>query len=178
MEKYISLLRGINVGGKNKIVMKELKAMYEDLGFKDVITYIQSGNVVFDSKKYSPEKLSKKVSDGIKSKFGFDIPVLTLTKKDINFAFDNNPFIKRGESIEKTLVVFLEKIPPENSEEIISEVKSGNDEFKIADNLIYLFCPDGYGRSKLTHSMFESKLKVKATARNWKTVTKLVELTS
>jgi uncharacterized protein (DUF1697 family) len=116
MQTYISILRGINVSGQKKINMKELKAMYESLSYQNVITYIQSGNVVFRSEKADEKVLAKTIEDAINAKFGFDVPVLVLTEKELRATIKNNPFLKEQDIlIEKLHVTFLQQKPePEN----------------------------------------------------------------
>ena len=111
MKKFIALLRGINVSGQKKIKMSELKSLLEKAGFQDVITYIQSGNVIFSSNEKSGEKLVKKISSEIKRRFGFDVQVIILTLKEIEYTLKNNPFIKRKKESERLYVTFLSNIP-------------------------------------------------------------------
>lgn len=177
MEKYISILRGINVSGKNKIKMDDLKLIYESVGFKNVATYIQSGNVIFEFKTVDRKELSELISGSIKKKLEFDVPVFVLTSDKLNEIFSNNPFINnRDENISKLHVTVLDNSPDKNLVSELLKTNSGIDEFILKDNIVYLFCPSGYGKTKLTNAFFEKKLKVSATTRNWKTITKLVEL--
>lgn len=178
MNKYISILRGINVSGKRKIKMKELKDLYEKLKFENVITYIQSGNVIFDSNIKDSLKLEISIEKEILKYYGFEVPTLVRTVKYLEKVFLNNPFRDKGiEDIAKLHVTFLSVNPSSEKINKIADVKRGNDEFVIKEDVIYLYCPDGYGKTKLTNTFFEGKLKISATTRNWKTVTKLLELT-
>lgn len=177
MEKYIAILRGINVSGKNKIKMAELKLMFEQAGFKNVVTYIQSGNIIFEHKKYDVVILQKSIETEIKKTFDLDVPALVLEKKKLSEIFSNNPFLtKRSEDINFLHATILENIPEKSFVSKIENFESGSDEFIVEKNVIYVFCPNGYGRTKLTNTFFENKFKTKATTRNWKTVTKLIEL--
>ncbi|MFA8344353.1 MAG: DUF1697 domain-containing protein [Rhodothermaceae bacterium] len=177
MEKYIAILRGINVSGKNKIKMAELKLMFEQAGFKNVVTYIQSGNIIFEHKKSDVVTLQKSIETEIKKTFDLDVPALVLEKKTLSKIFSNNPFLtKRSEDINFLHATILENIPEKSLVSKIENFESGSDEFIVEKNVIYVFCPNGYGRTKLTNIFFENKLKTKATTRNWKTVTKLIEL--
>ena len=111
MKKFIALLRGINVSGQKIIKMSELKLLFEEMGFQDVQTYIQSGNVIFSSKEKSGEKLEAKISSGIKNKFGFDVKVIVVNPEEIEYVLKNNPFIKKKKDAEKLCVTFLSKTP-------------------------------------------------------------------
>ena len=175
METYISLLRGINVGSK-QIKMAELKTMYEELGFKNVQTYIQSGNVLFQTKKTTPEKLSEKVEKKIKALFGFDVKVLHLTIEDIERIIQENPFKKEAENEERVYVAFLISQP--ESEERLQKLLAldhSPDKFIVTKNAIYIYCQH-YGTTKISNNFFEAKLKLAATTRNWKTTVKLRDL--
>lgn len=174
MITYISMLRGINVSGQKKIKMEELKKLYESLGFKNVQTYIQSGNVIFDFSDTNISKLINKIEQKIKKSFNFDVPVLIRTKNDLQKLIANNPFTKKDSS--KLYVTFLSDTPIKSPLDEITKIKDKSEEFIISGKEIYLFYPNGYGRSKLTNNYFERKLKLSATTRNWKTVNKLLEL--
>ncbi len=175
METFISILRGINVGGNRIVPIKELKSLYEDIGFKNVITYIQSGNVIFEANKVS--NLSGKIEKKIKEKFQLEVPVIIRSVDEMRAAIAANPFIEQnGIDISKLHITFLSDTPNKPDLENIKKYDYSPDKFIIINNEVYLFCPNGYGSSKLSNSFFENKLKVKATTRNWKTVNKLVEL--
>ncbi|CAL2104408.1 conserved protein of unknown function [Tenacibaculum sp. 190130A14a] len=170
MNRYIVLLRGINVSGKNKIPMAELREVLNTLGFQNVQTYIQSGNIVLDTDE-SKVKVCDKVHLGIKEKFGFDIPVLARTPEEWKKTIDKYPFPIENEKI--VAFSFLNKVP--SKEEI--EVKGINDDkYKIEDDMVYLYCSSGFGKTKLTNNVIEKKLGVIATTRNYKTTIKLLEL--
>lgn len=175
MNTYISMLRGINVSGHNKIKMEELKKLYETLGFSNVQTYIQSGNVVFKSSDTNISKLTGKIEKRIKRVFGFDVPVLIRTKNDFRKLIQNTPFIKKD--ISKLHVTFLSDTPSQLPIDEIKKIKDELEEFFISDKEIYVFCPNGYGRTKLNNNFFEKKVGVSVTTRNWKTVNKLLEMT-
>ena len=179
MEIYISILRGINVSGQKKIIMADLKGLYENLGFQDVQTYIQSGNVIFKSPKTEKSILKNKIETKISKQYGFSVPVQVLELQKLNKVFANNPFVnKRNEDISKLHVTFLEEVPEAEIRSEIMNIQSTSDEFIISGKVIYVFCPNGYGRTKLNNTFFEKKLKTSATTRNWKTISKLVELLS
>ena len=176
METYISILRGINVSGQKKIKMADLKALYEKLGFQDVQTYIQSGNVVFKSLKTKKTALKNKIEAEISKQYGFDVPLQILEHKELSLVFENNPFIRRNKDINKLYVTFLENLPENENILAISNIQSGDDEFIVDGKVIYVFCPNGAGHTKFSNIFFEKKLKTIATTRNWKTVSRLLEL--
>ena len=177
MQTYISILRGINVSGQKLIKMDALRKMFEDIKFKKVKTYIQSGNVIFESSKSTIESLEKKIMKGIKESFGFDVPVLVKDLSELKIVLKNNPFLKKqNEDVSKLHVTFLSEIPSKENVEKIQAGNYGADEFVLEGKNIYLFCPNGYGNTKLTNNFFENKLKLSATTRNWKTVNELVSI--
>ncbi len=174
MNSYVSMLHGINVSGQKKIKMEELKKLYESLGFSDVQTYIQSGNVIFKSPEKDTSKLVSRIQQKMKQIFGFDVSVIIRTKGQLHELIENNPFTNKDTS--KLHVTFLSAVPTSVPVDEINKVKDKAEEFFIADRAIYLFCPNGYGRSKLSNTLFEKKLKVSATTRNWETVKALLNM--
>jgi Uncharacterized protein conserved in bacteria len=178
MPIYISILRGINVSGHNKIRMDALRELFIDAGFKNVRTYIQSGNVVFKTKKTAPAALSKIISAKIKEQFGCDVPVLVIELDELKKVVANNPFAeKKIESSEYLYVTFLSGIPLKENIDKIPAKDFLPDEFVIIDTAVYLYCiKSGYGNTKLNNNFFENKLMLTATTRNWKTVNELVRL--
>ncbi len=180
METFISILRGINVSGQKKILMTDLKALYESLKFKDVITYIQSRNVIFKTNsKSSDQDLAKKIEQAIHKKYNFHVPVIIRSVEEIENIISINPFLKNKDiNTEKLHVTFLEEAPQPTSLESIKDFDYPPDEFIIIGKEVFLHCPDSYGETKLSNKFFESKLKVSATTRNWKTINKLIEIAS
>jgi uncharacterized protein (DUF1697 family) len=180
METYISLLRGINVSGQKKIQMSALKALYEELEFEKVITYIQSGNVIFKaSKNGSRQDLSKRIEGKIREKYGFDVPVIIRTLVEMKRTLSLNPFFnKKGLDTERLYVTFLVDTPKQADRKSIEEFDCSPDKFIIVGREVFLLCPHGYGKSKISNNLFENKLKITATTRNWKTVNTLAELAS
>ncbi len=173
MKKYIVLFRGINVGGNNILPMKSLKDLLEALGCKNVKTYIQSGNVVLETKEANSAKLAQQIGLKIEEEFGFNPKVLLLELNDFYEVINNNPF---DTSVGKALHVFISGSIPESPDlEKINELKSATEEYKLVDNKFYLYAPDGIGRSKLAAKV-EQCLGVDVTARNWNTISKLAEL--
>ncbi|TVZ57048.1 uncharacterized protein (DUF1697 family) [Lutibacter sp. Hel_I_33_5] len=170
MTRFIILLRGINVSGKNKLPMADLRQLLNDLEFQNVQTYIQSGNIILDSDK-SKSEVCQKIKDGIASKFGYDVPVISRTISEWKKVIKNYPFPTENEKI--VAFTFLDKKTVAQEIEIKNQ---GEDQFKVVDDLVYLYCPNGFGKSKITNNLFERKLKVTATTRNLRTTLKLIEL--
>ncbi len=159
--------------------MDALREMYEDLGFQSVQSYIQSGNVIFQTKETPNSELEKTITSKISDVFGFDVPVLVLSLEEMKTVSGNNPFVNdRHEDINFLYVTFLADVPEQALiDKIRNEVKT-DDEFEVIEKAIYLFCPKNYGNSKLNNNFFESKLNTPATTRNWKTVLELVRMGS
>ena len=175
MKTYIALFRGINVGGNNILPMKDLVKLLEGMGFKEVKTYIQSGNAVFKSASLKIDKTAKEISQKIFNSYGFTSTVLVLEISDIQEAIDNNPFkTTEGKALH---FFFLESIPANPDLKALQEIKLKTEEFKLIKKIFYIYAPDGIGKSKLA-SIVEKKLGVPATGRNWNTVSKLVEMAS
>lgn len=180
MHTYICLLRGINVSGKNKIKMADLRALLSRHDFLNVTTYIQSGNIRLESPDTKPLEVGKKIKDIIQEEYGYDIRVLVLESNQLSNVIPDNPFLSKGrnEDIKYLSVTFLSSLPHQDLVDAIKNFKHKEDEFIIIDDRIYIFTPGGYGRTKLTNNFFERKLKVSCTTRNWKTTLKLVEMIS
>lgn len=199
MTRYISILRGINVSGHKLINMDALRKSYESLGFHDVVAYLQSGNIIFSTKqtapgetapgetapeeavteKTAPEEtvaveLAHAISRQIEKDFGFDVPVIVLSANQLNEVIENNPFAKDSTKDKTFLhVTFLSSLPGNVNIHALEEKKQGDEEVSLVGNAVYLYCPHGYGRTKLTNNFLETKLKVTATTRNWKTTNEL-----
>jgi uncharacterized protein (DUF1697 family) len=175
MYRYIAILRGINVGGNRKILMSDLKDLFIQQGFKNVKTYIQSGNVIFDSDdESSVQNLSEKIQNAILHKFNFEVPVIIKCAHDFARAIQLNPFVsEEGFDIDRLHLTFLSAVSSVEDMALIKSFDVGNDRFEIVNDQIFIYCFGKYSDSKLTNSFFESKLKVKASTRNWNTVLKL-----
>ena len=179
MPIYVGLLRGINVAGKKIVKMESLRASFEALGFRRVRTHVQSGNVIFETGKTSSDDLSKIVTERISKDFGFSIPVVLRTSDDIGKVVRNNPFLnERRLDNSKLHVTFLSAPPPKDAKEKLDALKSLPDQFRVRGREIYLYCPNGYGRTKLSNNIFERLLSSQATTRNWNTVNTLVTMAS
>ena len=177
IETYIALLRGINVSGHKIIKMDELRKSFGALGLGDVETYVQSGNVVFKAPKQSSEMLSKKMREKIARDFGFSVSVIIRSSEEVRGAIKNNPFLKqRGIDSSKLHVTFLSKAPEKDSLKALEALTARPDQFRYSGREVYLYCPDGYGRTKLSNNALERVLAVTATTRNWNTVNKLYEM--
>lgn len=175
--KYISVLRGINVGGKRKILMADLRKMYAELGFANCISYIQSGNVIFDYPDNRNSELAITIQNAVTKKYGFKVPVIVRKRNEWEQSVQANPYTGSHEK-EKLCLTFLNETPKAELTEAISELNFEPDNFQIIDKDVFIYCSGPYHKTKLSNQFFESKLKVKATTRNWNTVIKLLELSA
>ena len=170
MKTYIVILRGINVSGKNKLPMAALRELLAKLKFENIQTYIQSGNVIVNSNKNKSE-VANLVKSAIKKQFDYDVPVLVRTIDEWEKAIANNPYPTENHKI--VSFTFLSEVPKSTT----IEVNITNDDVHtITNDMVYMYCPDGFGSTKLTNNLFEKKLKVTATSRNYRTTMKLLEL--
>jgi len=178
MKKYLAILRGINVGGRRKLLMADLKLLCQELGWSEIQTYIQSGNVLFDTKKkIDLVKEAKKLQEAIKAKYDYEVPVIIVAFKDLQKVADDNPFAKSKDfDISQLHLTFLGEIPTKEGLAKVNEIQGLQDEFKIVEKYVYLKIQNSYHKTKLNNNFFEKKLEVKATTRNWKTVSKLLTL--
>ena len=178
MPVYISMLRGINVSGQKTIKMVDLKALYESIGFSDVTTYIQSGNVVFKSKKENPAAVGAEVVKSIEKKFGFMVTVIMRQPSELATVIKKNPFIGRlGVDESRLHVTFLQAKPtPALVKALVPLTAQSKDEYQAIGSEIYLHCFTGYGKTLLSNTFFEKQLKVAATTRNWNTVNALYSM--
>lgn len=177
MPTFISILRGINVSGQKLIKMEALKEMYEKLGFTSIQTFIQSGNVVFRSENSDPVSLEKMISQQILKSTGFEVPVIVLGIEELTEIINKNPFIHdKTKDISLLHVTVLAGSPQLVNFDKLNEKKSTGEEFAWIGRAIYLYCPVGYGRTKLTNTFLEKTLKVSATTRNWKTTLELMRI--
>ncbi len=174
---YVAMLRGINVTGHNTIKMQDLRTLCNKLGYKNVQTYVQSGNIVFETAKGNPASLSKQISKAIHDAYGFDVPVFIRTVDEMKRIVSANPFLKeKNVDPSKMHVTFLSEAPEADSLKNLGKIPAGPDRFHALHNEIYLYCPDGYGRTKLSNTMIEKTLSVGATTRNWRTSNTLLEM--
>jgi uncharacterized protein (DUF1697 family) len=176
---WIALLRGINVGGQRIVKMEDLRASFEALGFQRVKTYVQSGNVTFDVVKAHSNNMSKSIEGKIKGDCGFPVLVVLRTLDEMKKIVRDNPFFnERGIDYSKLHVTFLSAFPTKTAWGNLDALNAHPDQFRAKDQEVYLYCPDGHGRTKLSNTALEKLLLVKATTRNWKTVNKLAEMSS
>ena len=175
MQTYVAFLRGLNVGGSHMLPMKDLKLLFERNRCVDVQTYIQSGNVVFRSAIGDTERLAQQVMAAVSKARGFEPRVLVLTRKELERAAAGNPFPEAADNPQSVHLFFLAE-PAKNADvKSLHALKSATERFVLKDRVLYLHTPDGLGRSKLA-ARAERLLGVAATARNWRTVTTLLDM--
>ncbi|MDP9143194.1 MAG: DUF1697 domain-containing protein [Actinomycetota bacterium] len=171
----VALIRGVNVGGRHKLSMADLRSTLFDAGFPDVRTHIQSGNLLITPSS-DPRRLAKTLEHTIEDGFGLEVRVITRTRRELEDIIARNPFLKPGMKPSSLHAVFLESAPAAKRVADLDPDRSPPDRFVVSSKEIYLHYPNGSGRSKLNLDYFERKLGVAGTARNWNTVTKLLEL--
>jgi len=174
MTQYVALFRGINVGGKHIVPMKDLRDIFAALGCENVQTYIQSGNAVFTSDE-SADKVSASLSKEVGKRFGFEPQVLVLTAECFNEIVNGNPYADVDSDPKFVHVSFLAEDPVDPDLEALNSLKTDSENFELGDGAFYLHAPDGIARSKLAAKVDRS-LGVTATSRNLRTVTRLVEM--
>ena len=188
---YVALLRGINVGGKNMLPMRDLAQMFAKAGCTNVQTYIQSGNVIFSANRALAEKVPSVIAKKIAGQFGYTVPVVLRSADEVGDIIQNNPFLKAGARKErdgargdKALtpedmlhVYFLASLPQTRDVAALDPARSLPDTFVVRGREVYVHLPNGMARTKLSNAWFDSKLATISTARNWRTVLKLFELT-
>lgn len=172
---YAALLRGINIGGRT-LPMPELARLFRDAGCEDVSTYIQSGNVVFRATADVAAGVAAAVEAAILAGYGFSSPVIIRSRDALVAVAANNPFLAAGAEESHVHVYFLKDRPAAATVAALDPERSPGHAFAVRDRDIYLHCPTGFGQTKLTNAWFDSKLKTVSTARNWRTVLKLVAL--
>jgi uncharacterized protein (DUF1697 family) len=176
MKTHIALLRGINVNGQKKVPMTELRDLLLKSGFKNVQTYIQSGNVVFKSSEENKNKLEEIIKNAIIAHFGFEVPVLVKESNEIETILNHYPFSE--EKKVNSYFTLLQSIPNKVLVQTISNETYPNETFQITNQCVYFYSEIGYGKAKCNNNFFERKLKVSATTRNYKTMIKLVSLSA
>ncbi|HUP03779.1 MAG TPA: DUF1697 domain-containing protein [Bryobacteraceae bacterium] len=177
MPVFISMLRGVNVGGHNKIGMEELRALFGSLGFSGAQTLIQSGNVVFRASERNAARVAERVEDGISSRFGFRPPVIVRNVPEMKKALAGNPFpAEAADEPGKLIVLFLGALPDEAARRKALEVKRGAEQLRFQGRELFVYYPDGQGKSKLAIAALERALGTTMTGRNWNTVNKLLDM--
>jgi uncharacterized protein (DUF1697 family) len=177
MKAIISMLRGVNVGGHNKVGMEALRSLYASLELQDAQTYVQSGNVVFRTAEKDLVSLAARIESGIERSFGFRPSVILRTTSELRAAIAASPFSKRtGIEPNRVLVTFLAAAPSAEARKKALSIQADPEELHIMERELYVYFPNGMGRPKLSMASVERMLKVPGTGRNWNTVTKLLEM--
>lgn len=177
MNRYIAFLRAINVGGYRKIKMQDLQQMFENLGFKNVQTYIQSGNVVFDSDESDPEFLSQSIEKQIDSQFGHDVPVMIRTPEDVEKLITANPFDGENEDPFRLYVTFFLESPSPEKQQELRDLSSDIEKFDFVDgDLFSLIDKKTNQKVNFSNGYVEKIIGIPGTGRNWRTVNKMVEM--
>jgi uncharacterized protein (DUF1697 family) len=166
----------VNVGGRNKLPMKDLVAIFAEAGCAEVRNYIQSGNIIFQATSATARKIPGTVTSQIEQRFGFQTTLVMRTAEQVRQVAENNPFLKAGESEELLSVMFLSSVPGAEAIAKLDPQRSPPDRFIVQGDTIYLHTPNGLADTKLTNAYFDSKLQTVSTARNWRTVLKLLEM--
>jgi len=175
MNTWIALFRGINVGGAHMVPMKQLVLLLEKNGCCDVRTYIQSGNAIFRSKLSDPARVERRLAEAVAGSHGFEPRVMALTRRELETAAAENPFVRASQD-PKSVHLFFLAAPPEKADvKGLAALRQGSERFELKGRVFYLHTPDGFGKSKLAERA-ERLLGIAATARNWRTVTTLVEM--
>lgn len=180
MSRYVSMLRGINVSGHKKIKMADLKKLYETLACENVVTYIQSGNVIFDHASLDKKELKKTIEKAIEDKYCFSVYVDVRDKDEFLETFEAHPFknMTLEEDGAKILVTFIEDNPNQEKIDLLRSKAHPTEKIIFGNRAFYMHCPNGYGKTKLSNAFIENKLKLRATTRNLKSVAKLCDLLS
>jgi uncharacterized protein (DUF1697 family) len=177
MSVIISMLRGVNVGGHNKIKMDQLRAVYQSLGFRDAQTYIQSGNVVCRADNRELATAGARIEKGIERNFGFRPSVIVRTAPELREVIVRNPFAKRsGIDASRLLVAFLASSPAADALDKVLKIKCEPEELRVSGRELFIYFPNGMARPKLSLATVERALKISSTGRNWNTVRKLLEM--
>jgi uncharacterized protein (DUF1697 family) len=177
MPRQIVLLRGVNLAGRNRVAMPKLRAALEDAGFEDVTTYIASGNVVLSSRK-SAKRVAAEVEKLLAEQFGLDVAVLVRTRAELARVVERNPFDRVAKDPRRLVVTFLAEAPKAGAVKELEALAVGGERIARVGRELYAWHPDGIGRSKLAARLAGTGLGVVGTARNWATVTRLLELAS
>lgn len=177
MAVIVSMLRGVNVGGHNKIKMDALRALYESLGLRDPHTYVQSGNVIFKTEERDLAQLAKRIENAIEQRFRFRPDVIVRTSSELREVIAANPFaMRRGIEPSKLLVTFLAGDPGPEARDKVLGMNTDPEELRFGAREVYIYFPNGMARPQLSWAAIEKILKTSGTGRNWNTVTKLLEI--
>jgi uncharacterized protein (DUF1697 family) len=173
---HVALLRGINLGSRNRLSMDDLRVLFSEAGCGRVTTYIQSGNVVFEASDRLASQIAGRISGALALRFGINIPVVTRTAAELTKAARTNPFLKSGSDQDTLHVAFLADRPSAAQVGALDARRSPPDEFVVQGREVFLRLPKGMARTKLTNAYFDSRLSTTSTVRNWRTVLTLVEM--
>lgn len=176
MPVMISMLRGVNLGPHNRIKMDALRDLYQSLQLEDPRTYVQSGNVIFRTREKDAAKLAKKIQTAIEKKFGCSPAVVLRTTAELKKAIAATPFAGRDLEPGKILVTFLAAEPSPDAQSTLANFKKYPEELHLKGRELYIYFPNGAGRSKLPWSQVERLFKVHGTARNWNSVTQMLAI--
>ncbi len=174
--RYVALLRGINVGGNTMIKMEELRKTFEALGFENVVSYINSGNLAFDAKKTAEERLCTKIEKAIEKDFGKPVRVMVREQASIANVLEKNPFHGAYETHKQMHVLFMKEEMPKEARVQLKAASTEQEKFEVIDREIYALLKGGMAESLMGRGLIEKRFKVSITARNWRTVEKLAEL--
>ena len=174
--RYVALLRGINVGGKNKLLMADLRQIFEEAGCCEVSSYIQSGNVLFSASPSQVSVLPRAISETIATRFGYQVPVIVRELQELKRLVAANPFLREGQEPHALHLMCLAACPTPEQIASLDHKRSEPDAFALRGNNIYLYFPNGTARSKFTTGYFDRALATTSTIRNWNTMIKLIEL--
>jgi uncharacterized protein (DUF1697 family) len=174
---YVALLRGVNMAGNNKLRKQDLVSVFEDAGCRNVRTYIQTGNVLFEAGERLTRQIPATVERMIEQRFRLIVPVLTRTAQELRSISESNPFLGKGAEEKRLCVMFLKEKPEAARLARLDPHRSPPDRYVVSGREIYMWCPEGFARTKFTNTYFDRVLGTMSTGRGWGTVLKLVELT-
>jgi uncharacterized protein (DUF1697 family) len=175
MATYLALLRGVNVGS-NKVIMADLRALFTGLGHAGARTHLQTGNVLFTAATDDRAKLAATIEETIESSMGVTTTVLLRTRDELARVVADDPYGARGIEPARRFVTFLDSTPAPELVAALDPAYGAPDEFTVGDRAVYVHCPNGYGRTKLSNAFFERRLKVPATSRGFRVTAKLLDL--
>ncbi|WP_236343340.1 DUF1697 domain-containing protein [Paenibacillus plantiphilus] len=174
---YIALLRGINVSGQKIIKMDRLRNLFESLNYQSVVTYIQSGNVVFQTAEGDTALIRQTIEHGIKETFEFDVTVVVRTNDELEESIRNNPYDRiELNADDRIYLSYLAERPSEEAIDRLLAFKNDSDDYEVIGREVYILCRTGYGKSLFSNNFLEKKLGVAATTRNWQSVNKIADL--
>ncbi|HWX43882.1 MAG TPA: DUF1697 domain-containing protein [Solirubrobacteraceae bacterium] len=174
----MALLRGVNVGGNNKVPMASLRELMHELGYEDVRTHLQSGNAVFSAPGTPPEQAAHEIEQQLARRLGLNVRVLVRTREELERVVAANPLAEAVSEPARLLVNFLSAAPDPQRLRELDPADFEPDVFGVGEREIYVWCPEGVRATKLSYAFWEKRLGVTVTARNWNTVTRLLDLTA